>query len=170
MSQRVAVRRLFVLLLSLAALALLPGPGSAAEITAFASGASAPNGQDVWGGGWGGMLTISLLNIVHLEIEGAHQGGNSSQVDTSMLTVAGKAYLGPSIGRFVPYVGLGGGGYRESLPGKTDDGTLGLVFAGAKLKFPFGLVIRGEYQWINLPTGVPLGMDHRYFAGAGLSF
>ncbi len=169
MSHRVAVRRC-CLLLALGGLALLPRPASAAEITAFVSGAGSPSGQDAWGGGWGGMLTISLFNIVHLEIEGAHQGGSSTQTDTSMLTGAGKAYFGPSIGRFVPYVGLGGGAYRESLPARTDDGTLGLVFAGAKLKFPFGLVIRGEYQWINLPTGVPLGMDHRYFAGAGLSF
>ncbi|HXY40448.1 MAG TPA: hypothetical protein VEQ10_12305 [Vicinamibacteria bacterium] len=169
MSHRVAVRRSLVLLL-LAAIALLPRPASAAEITAFISGASAPNGQDIWSGGWGGMLTISLLSVIHLEIEGAHQGGSSTQADTSMLTIAGKAYFGPPIGRFVPYVGLGGGAYRESLPTSSDDGTLGLVFAGAKLKFPFGLVIRGEYQWINLPSGVLLGMDHRYFAGVGLSF
>ncbi len=169
MSHRLAVRRSLPLLL-LAGLALVARPASAAEITAFVSGAGAPNGQDVWGGGWGGMLTISLFNIVHLEIEGAHQGGSSTRTDTSILTVAGKAYFGPSIGRFVPYVGLGGGAYRETLPGLSDDGTMGLVFAGAKLKFPFGLVIRGEYQWVNLPTGVPLGMDHRYFAGAGLSF
>ena len=60
--------------------------------------------------------------------------------------------------------------YRESLPGRSDQGTYGLVFAGAKLKFPFGLVIRGEYQWITMPSDVLLPLDNRYLLAAGLSF
>jgi hypothetical protein len=177
MSDRVVVRRPLLPKLTrrpgrvlgpllLAALALLPSSASAAEITGFISGAQ-PSSS--WGTGWGGMLTISLFTIVHLEIEGAHQSGSSELTDTSMLTIAGKAYFGPPIGRLVPYVGLGGGAYRESLPARTDDGTLGLVFAGAKLKFPFGLVIRGEYQWVSLPEAAPIKLDHRYFFALGLS-
>jgi hypothetical protein len=114
------------------------------------------------------MLTITLFDIVGAEVEGAWQGG--SLPDTSLFTLSGKAYLGPSIGSVVPYVGLGAGGYRESYPGGSDTGTVGSVFVGAKLEFPFGLVIRGEYQWISLPMAVPIGLDRRYFVGAGLGF
>ncbi|HSD29783.1 MAG TPA: hypothetical protein VLL75_20940 [Vicinamibacteria bacterium] len=138
---------------------------SPAEISAFVIGA-AP--EEAWSRGYGGMLTITLFNIVGGEIEGAWQDG--AALDTSVGTLAAKAYVGPSIGRFVPYLGLGAGVYRESLPTKTDQGTSGLLFAGAKLKFPFGLVIRAEYQWMTLPEDVLLPMDNRYLFAAGLSF
>jgi hypothetical protein len=44
------------------------------------------------------------------------------------------------------------------------------MFVGAKLKFPFGLVLRGEYQWVDLPAAAPLALDQRYFFGLGLGF
>ena len=137
----------------------------AAEISAFATG-----GQpgDVWKTGYGGMLTITLFNIVGGELEGAYQA--SDLAETNVVSGAAKAYLAPSIGRFVPYAGLGVGAYRESLPGKSDQGTYALVFVGAKLKFPFGLVIRGEYQWLDLPDEVLLPLDNRYLFAVGLSF
>jgi len=137
----------------------------AAEISAFAVG-----GQpgDVWKTGYGGMLTITLFNIVGGELEGAYQASNLAE--TNVVSGAAKAYLAPSIGRFVPYAGLGAGAYRESLPGKSDQGTYALVFVGAKLKFPFGLVIRGEYQWLDLPDQVLLPLDNRYLFAVGLSF
>ena len=135
-----------------------------AEVTAFLSGASP--GQ-LWSTGYGGLLTITLFNVVGGEIEGSWQGAEIPS--TSLFTLSAKAYVGPSIGRFVPYLGLGAGVYRESLPGSSDTGTLGLIFVGAKLKFPFGLVLRGEYQWVDLPLATPVGMDHRYFFGLGLS-
>jgi len=138
---------------------------SPAEISAFVTGGSP---GETWNTGYGGMLTITLFNIVHGEIEGAGQG--SALADTSIVTAAAKAYIGPSIGRLVPYAGLGVGAYRESLPTKSDQGTSGLVFVGAKLKFPFGLVIRAEYQWISLPEEVLLPLDNRYLFAAGLSF
>ena len=138
---------------------------SPAEISAFVIG-----GQpgETWKRGYGGMLTITLFNIVSGEIEGAWQDGELE--GTSIGTVAAKAYVGPSIGRLVPYLGLGAGAYRESLPTKTDQGTSGLLFAGAKLKFPFGLVVRAEYQWMTLPEDVSVPLDNRYLFAAGLSF
>ncbi len=151
--------------LVLAALCSSARPADAAEISAFATGAKP---GETWNTGYGGMLTITLFNIVGGEIEGAWQG--SELADTSIGTAAAKAYIGPSIGRLVPYFGLGVGVYRESLPGKSDQGTSGLVFAGVKLKFPFGLVIRGEYQWVSLPDQVLLPLDNRYLFAAGLSF
>lgn len=164
--KRPDLRRAVPAALAVAALALPSAQtASAAEITAFATGGKP---GETWSTGYGGMLTITLFNIVSGEIEGAGQG--SALPDTSILTLAAKAYVGPSIGRFVPYVGLGAGVYRESLPGKSDQGTSGLFLAGAKLKFPFGLVIRAEYQWISLPEEVLLPLDNRYLLAAGLSF
>jgi len=163
---KVLDRRLSVLpLVLLAALCSPVRSVDAAEITAFATGASP---GETWSTGYGGMLTITLFNIVHGDVEGAWQG--SPLADTSITTAAAKAYIGPSIGRFVPYAGLGVGVYRESLPTKSDQGTSGLVFAGAKLKFPFGLVLRAEYQWISLPDEVLLPLDDRYLFAVGLSF
>jgi len=137
----------------------------AAEITILFAGADP---GPAWGTGYGGMLTITLFSIVGAELEGIWQGGEAPE--TSMLTLSGKAYVGPSFGRFVPYVGLAAGVYRESLPGGSDQGTTGGIFAGAKLKFPLGVVIRAEYQWIDLPAAAPLPMENRYFLGLGLSF
>ena len=114
------------------------------------------------------MLTITLFNIVHGEVEGARQGGAFE--GTSLYTASAKAYLGPTFGRFVPYGGIGAGVYHESLPVDDDQGTTGLVFVGAKLKFPMGLVLRGEYQWISLPDAAPVPLDNRYFFAVGLSF
>ncbi len=146
-------------------LAATAAESRAAEITAFAAGADP---GESWKTGYGGMLTITLFNIVGGELEGAYQG--SDFAETSAVSGAAKAYLGPSIGRFVPYAGVGVGAYRENLPTKSDQGTYGLVFAGAKLKFPFGLVIRGEYQWLDLPDDVLLKLDNRYLIALGLSF
>jgi hypothetical protein len=161
-----ALRRSALPLVALAALALAPArAASPAEISAFATGGKP---GELWKTGFGGMLTITLFNVVHGEIEGAHQG--SELPGTSLTTVAAKAYLGPSIGRIVPYFGLGAGAYLESLPGNNDEGTTGLVFAGAKLKFPFGLVLRAEYQWIDMPTPAPVQLDQRYFFAVGLGF
>jgi hypothetical protein len=138
---------------------------SPAEISVFVTGGRP---GEAWKAGYGGMLTITLFNIVHGEIEGAHQG--SKLAGTGLFTLAAKAYVGPSFGRLVPYAGLGTGVYLESRPQDDDKGTTGLVFAGAKLKFPFGLVLRAEYQWVNMPELAPVQLDQRYFFAAGLSF
>jgi hypothetical protein len=158
-------RRVLVALLLAAALMAPPPPARAAELTAFLSGGSP---GEAWSTGYGGMLTITLFNLVSGEIEGAWQGG--AVPSTSLFSLSAKAYIGPQFGRVVPYGGLGVGVYRESLPVNSDTGTLGLVFIGAKLKFPLGLVIRAEFQWVDLPTPAPVQLDHRYLFGLGLSF
>jgi len=140
-------------------------PTRAAEISVLVGGASPGT---TWGTCWGGMLTITLFNIVSGEIEGAWQGGELEGY--SFYTGSAKAYLGPQFGRIVPYAGIGAGLYHQSLPGDDDQGTTGLVFVGAKLKFPMGLVLRGEYQWMSLPDAAPLKLDNRYFIAVGLSF
>ena len=147
-------------------LVALPTPAAhAAEISVLV-GSGSPDTS--WGTLWGGMLTITLFNIVHGEVEGARQSGAFE--GTSLYTASAKAYLGPTFGRFVPYGGIGAGVYHESLPVDDDQGTTGLVFVGAKLKFPMGLVLRGEYQWVSLPDAAPVALDNRYFFAVGLSF
>ncbi len=158
-------RALPIVVLLVGALLAPAAPARAAEISVLV-GSGSPG--TVWGTVWGGMLTISLFNIVYGEIEGAHQGAEIG--GPSLYTVAAKAYLGPSIGRLVPYGGIGAGVYHESVSVGDDQGTTGLVFAGAKLKFPFGLVVRGEYQWVSMPDAAPVKLEHRYFFAAGLSF
>ena len=138
---------------------------SPAELTVFASGAGP---GETWSTGYGGMLTITLFNLVSGDLEGAWQG--SDLPSTSLFSLSAKAYVGPQFGRFVPYGGLGVGVYRESILNDSDTGTLGLFFVGVKLKFPLGLVIRGEYQWVNLPMPAPVDLDRRYILGLGLSF
>jgi len=156
---------------ALAVLLFAAAPAArAAEISAFVSGASP--GQ-VWGTGYGGMLTITLFNIVGAEIEGAWQGADGAVPAAqrySVVSLTGKAYVGPSIGRLVPYVGVGAGVYRMSLPASSDTGSLGSFFMGAKLKFPLGLVVRAEYQWLKPPASTLLQLDQRYFFALGLSF
>jgi opacity protein-like surface antigen len=164
--QRPLVRRITIPALALACLAFGPArEARGAEISALV-GSGSP-GED-WGSLWGGMLTISLFSIVHGEIEGAWQGGAFE--GTSLYTASAKAYLGPSIGRFVPYGGIGAGVYHQSQPVDDDQGTTGLVFVGAKLKFPMGLVLRAEYQWLDLPDAAPVPLENRYFFAVGLSF
>lgn len=138
-------------------------PARSAEISAFVSGADP---SLTWSHGYGGMLTISIFNIVYGELEGGWQG--SPLPETSLLTGSAKAYVGPTIGPLVPYAGLGVGVYHESLAGTSDTGTLGSVFAGVKLKFPLGILLRGEYQWLSLPQPAPLKVDNRYFVAVGL--
>jgi len=123
---------------------------------------------ETWSTGYGGMFTITLFNIVGGDLEGAWQG--SDLPSTSLLSLSAKAYIAPQFGRFVPYGGIGVGVYRESVLNDSDTGTLGLGFVGLKLKFPLGLVIRGEYQWVNLPMPAPLDLDRRYILGLGLTF
>jgi opacity protein-like surface antigen len=152
--------------LVLVALATLPAlPASGAELTAFAMGGKP---GEVWGTGYGGMLTITLFTFANGELEGAWQG--SVLPETSIVSGSAKAYLGIPLGPVVPYAGVGVGVYRESLPTRSDQGTSGMVFAGAKLKFPFGLVVRGEYQWLDMPDEVLQPLDNRYLIAAGLSF
>ncbi len=163
---KIAASRVAVTALLLAGIALVPAPAARGAEISVLVGSGSPDAA--WGTCWGGMLTITLFNIVHGEVEGVRQGGAFE--GTSLYTASAKAYLGPTFGRLVPYGGLGAGVYHQSLPIDNDQGTSGLVFAGVKLKFPFGLVLRGEYQWVDLPDAAPVQLDNRYFFAVGLSF
>jgi hypothetical protein len=149
-----------------AALLLACQSGGAAELAVFVSGATP--GPNWSGGGFGGSLTITLLNLVGLELEGARQGGVVT--DSSMLSASGRAFLAPPIGRFVPYGGLAVGAYKQTLGTRDQWGTVSGVFVGARIRLPLGLLIKGEYEWVNLPSDALMKMDGRYYGGVGISF
>ena len=159
------MKRFAAIPILLLALSALPRGSSAAELAVFVSGAR--QGSD-WGGGVGGSFTFVLLNLVGLEVEGARQKGDVP--DSSMFSVSGRAFLGPSIGRLVPYGGLSVGVYRQSLGGLDDWGTASGAFLGLKVKLPLGVVAKAEYQRISLPTAALIPMEARYYVGAGISF
>jgi hypothetical protein len=41
---------------------------------------------------------------------------------------------------------------------------------GVKFKFPLGVLVKGEYQWVHMPEDALILMDNRYYFGAGLTF
>jgi hypothetical protein len=136
-----------------------------AELTAYVSGGS-PSGN--WGGGYGGMFSITLFSLVHGDAELGWQVGD--EPETGVLLAAAKAYVGPQLGRVVPYAGIGVGYYAQAMPGEDVGGELGEFFVGAKVKVPLGFLLRGEMQWIRLGSDPSLPLDGRFFLGAGLSF
>ncbi len=141
------------------------GPAAPAELTAYVSGGRP---SDTWGGGYGGMLTITLFNLVHGDAEIGWQSGDAS--DTGVLLVAAKASVGPSLGRLVPYVGLGAGYYAEGKPANDQAGSFGEFFLGLKVKLPLGLLVRGEVQWLSQGANPSIPIDGRFFLGAGIAF
>jgi len=145
--------------------ATLPRPSSAAELAVFVSGAR-PGSE--WGRGVGGSFTFTVLNLVGLELEGARQGGDVA--DSSMVSVSGRAFLAPTIGRLVPYGGVSVGAYRQKRGALDDWGTLEGAFLGAKLKLPLGVIVKAEYQRLVLPSAALIPMDARYYGGVGISF
>lgn len=143
----------------------LSPPARAAELAAFVSGASP---SELWGSGYGGSLGITLFTVLGLELEGAKQGGQTAASD--MWSVSGRAYVSPTLGRLVPYVGLSTGFYRQSLGTRHDTGSLSGVFVGLKVKFPLGVLVKAEYQRVRLPDEALIKMDGRYLGGVGFSF
>ena len=136
-----------------------------AELTAYISGGS-PTGS--WGGGYGGIFSITLFNLVHGDAEVGYQVGDDSEL--GVLLVAAKASVGPQLGRVVPYAGLGVGYYAQGKPDEDTAGSISEFFIGAKLKLPLGLLLRGEMQWISLSSDPAVPLDGRFFLGAGISF
>jgi hypothetical protein len=158
-------RGALVALALLALLALAPRPLRAAEASAFLSGAEP---GELWGAGFGGTLGIVLFNLIGLEAEGAWQGGQTGASD--MWTLTGRAYVGPTFKRFVPYVGLSTGLYRQSLRGSSDTGAARGIFAGAKFRLPLAFFVKAEYQFLGLPDDSIVKAERRYLLGAGIAF
>ena len=41
------------------------------------------------------------------------------------------------------------------------------MFAGLKFKFPLGVIVKGEYQWVHLPEDAVIKMDNKYLRRSG---
>jgi hypothetical protein len=152
-------------LLGLAVLASSARQAPAAELSAHISGAKP---TELWGTGFGGSFGITLFNLVGLEFEGAWQGGQTAASD--MWSGSGRVYVGPTFQRFVPYLGISTGIYRQSRNATSDTGSLRGVFTGLKFKLPMGVILKAEYQRIHLPDDALVKLDGKYLLGAGLSF
>jgi hypothetical protein len=152
-------------LLGLALLACGARGAPAAELSGYISGA---NPNELWGTGLGGNFGITLFNLVGLEFEGAWQGGQTAASD--MWSGSGRVYVGPTIQRFVPYLGISTGVYRQSLRSTSNTGSVRGLFLGVKFKLPLGLILKGEYQRIHLPDDALIPMDSKYLVGGGISF
>jgi hypothetical protein len=150
----------------LAGLLLLAAPASARalEATVFASLAFP---SEAWGTGFGGSLTSTWFKIVMFDAELARQGLESGE--GQLLSFSVGACLAPSFGRLTPYAGFAVGLQRQTFGEFGDNGTLRSLMAGFKVKL--GLVIlRAEYRTFDFSGGGLLPLDHRVYAGAGLSF
>jgi hypothetical protein len=147
-----------VLLFSLAA-----RPVHAIEATVFVSNAFP---SELWGSGLGASLTSTWFKLVMLDAELARQNYEVSEGRLLSFSVA--ACLAPSFGRLTPYAGFGVGLHRQTFGEFGDNGTHTSLIVGGKLRFGL-LVLRAEYRTFELGASLP-ELDHRVYAGAGISF
>jgi hypothetical protein len=149
------------------ALASLSGQAasvSASDLIVFAASATP---TEVWGSGYGGALSLTFFKVVSFEAEAARLSGEAP--DTDMISFTGSALLGPPLGAFVPYGGLGVGVFRQGAAGRSDTGALKAFVLGVKVKLAI-VVLKGEYRRIDL-SGEPIfPIEHRFSFGGGISF
>lgn len=140
-------------------------PASAAEISAFIA---LGRPSDRWAAGAGGAFTTVWFDVLALEAEGARIPGEIE--GRSIWTLTGDALLAPTVGRFVPYGGLGVGLYLLNVDSERDSGTLRALVLGVKFKLAVGFHVKAEWRKIALSGEPGLDLDQRFSFGAGISF
>ena len=153
-----------VLTCALALLAFQARPARALEAIVFLSSGSP---SDVWGSGVGASLSSSLFHVVMLDAELARQGYDTAEGKLLSFSVA--ACLAPSFGHFTPYAGFGVGLQRQTLGDSSDNGTLSSLVAGGKFRIGL-LMLRAEYRTFSVSGNPFVPLEHRIYAGAGISF
>jgi hypothetical protein len=149
---------------AVSALAAVPQPAAAGDVTAFVA---LPAPTDVWARGYGATLSSTWFQALSLEGEAARLPGD--RTEAAMTSFTGAALLAPPIGIVTPYGGLGIGLFRQTLGATSDTGSLRAFILGAKIKIGL-VVVKGEYRRLTL-SGTPLlPMTARISAGAGISF
>lgn len=149
----------------LMALATPPRGAFAGDVTAFVT---LPSPREEWGRGYGAALTSTWFQVLNFEGEAARLQGELP--DTSMTTFTGSALLGPRVGIFTPYGGVGVGLFRQTVASDSDLGTLKALILGAKVKLGPLVIVKGEYRRLSL-SGTPLvPLTSRVAAGVGISF
>ena len=137
----------------------------AGDVTAFVT---QPSPREEWGRGYGAALTSTWFQIIHFEGEAARLQG--ALTDTSMTTFTGSACLGPHVGIFTPYGGLGVGLFRQTVANDSDLGTVKALILGAKVKLGPLVIVKGEYRRISLSGSPLVPLTSRVSAGVGISF
>ena len=149
----------------LLALAAAPRGAEAGDVTAFVT---VPSPREAWGRGYGAALTSTWFQVLNFEGEAARLPGELP--DTSMTTFTGSALLGPRVGIFTPYGGVGVGLFRQTVAADSDFGTLKALIFGAKVRLGPLVIVKGEYRRLTL-SGTPLvPVTSRIAAGVGISF
>ena len=140
-------------------------PLEAGDVTAFVA-LAAPTDQ--WDRGYGAALSSTWFKAIILEGEAARLPGKVP--DQGMTSFTASAMLGPPIGNFIPYGGVGVGLFRQTSGASSDIGKIRALTVGAKLLVKGLLVLKAEYRRLDLSGPPLLKMDSRISAGAGIAF
>ena len=127
---------------------------------------SAPSAT--WGAGQGALLSMGLLKVVLLEVEGARDLTDSG--DTRMTYFTCGAAIKPPLTKITPFAGVGAGLYYQSQTQGWKLRTLDSYYFGVKARLYDLIVLRAEYRHFVL-RGTPYqALDSRLSAGAGIAF
>jgi hypothetical protein len=163
------VRRLLPALLATAfvwaSLGLAPALVEAGEITIFAS-KSAP--AATWGTGQGALLSMGLMKVLLLEVEGAR--GLTDSGDTRMTYFTCGAALKAPLTKVTPFAGVGAGLYYQTQAQDWKLNALDSYYVGVKARLYDLIVLRAEYRHFVLRGSPYQTLDSRLSAGAGIAF
>jgi hypothetical protein len=148
-----------------AALIGATAPVEAGEITVFAS-KSAP--AATWGGGQGAVLSMGLLKVILLEVEGARSLTDSGETRLTYFTCG--AALKTPLTKVTPFAGVGAGLYYQSQTQGWKLNTLDSYYVGVKARLYDLVVLRAEYRHIVLQGSPYHPLDSRLSLGAGVAF
>lgn len=140
-------------------------PALAGEVSVLVAGASP---SEVWSTGYGAAFTSTWFKALALEAELARLPG--ALEEQSMTTLSGGAFFAPPLGMFVPYAGVGIGGFRQSAAGLSRTGVVRFTGLGVKLILHDLLVVKVDYRFLRLSGDPLLTADRRLAAGVGLKF
>lgn len=159
--------------------ATAPHPAAAGEITLFWS-RNQPNKLDTattdatknvaWRDGMGATLTLGLVKVAQVELEGAR--GMDAQGVLRMTYFTGGAALKLPFTKVTPFAGVGVGIYHQSVGDSWMINTHGVAFAGVKVRIADLLVLRGEYRRFQMRgLSTPFqALESRVTLGAGIAF
>ncbi len=152
-------------LFSVAVLLGAGAPAPAGDVTVFVA---QPSPTELWSAGFGAALASNWFNILILEGEAARGRGDDRVASATTFTAS--AMIGPPIGGFVPYGGIGIGVHRLSLADDSDHGTHRVLILGLRFKLKGLLVLKAEYRNYDLADDALLPYSERFSAGAGIAF
>ena len=148
-------------------LTALPQAASAGEITLFWSRNSP---RETWRDGLGATLTLGLVKVAQVEVEGA-RGLDAANVQRITYFTGGAALKLPFT-KITPFAGVGVGVYHQSVGDSWMINTHAATFVGVKARIADLLVLRGEYRRLQMHgLSTPFQpLESRITLGAGIAF